>query len=142
MVRSLGADHVIDYTVDDFLGDPGQYDLIVQLAGAQSVKVLRPLLTKRGTLVLSSGEGGRWFGPLGRLVAAIAFSPFVSQRLRTFVATSTSANLADLTELIESEQVTPVVDRAVPLAEMAAALRHFQQPHGHGKTVITVDHPL
>ncbi len=140
-VRSLGADHVIDYTVDDCLGDPGHYDLIVQLAGTQSTKVLRPLLTKRGTLVLSSGEGGRWIGPLGRLVAAIALSPFVPQQLRTFVATSTSENLARLTELIESAQVTPVVDRVVPLAEMADALRHFRQPHGHGKTIVTVDHP-
>ena len=140
-VRSLGADHVIDYTVDDHLGDPGDYDLIVQLAGSQSARVLRRLLTKRGTVVLTSGEGGRWFGPLGRLVVAIALSPFVSQRLRTFVATSTSSNLAHLTELIEREQLTPVVDRAFPLAEMADALRHFQQPHGRGKTVITVDHP-
>ena len=141
VVRSLGVDHVIDHTVGDALGDPGQYDLIVQLAGRQSATELRPLLEKRGTLVLSSGEGGRWFGPLGRLAAAIAVSPFVTQRFRTFVATSTPANLARLTELIESEQVAPAVDRVFPLSQMTAALRHFQQPHGRGKTIITMEHP-
>jgi len=140
-VRSLGADHVIDHTIGEALGDPGHYDLIVQLAGDQSATELRPLLTKRGTLVLSSGEGGRWFGPLGRLAAAFAVSPFVTQRFRTFVATSTSANLARLTELIESEQVAPVIDRTFPLSQMAAALRHFRQPHGRGKTIITMEHP-
>ncbi len=140
-VKSLGADHVVDYAVDDNRGGTGQYDLIVQLAGTQSAAELRRLLKQHGTLVLSSGEGGRWFGPLGRLATAIVVSPFVSQRLRTFVARSTAANLAHLTGLIETGHVTPVIDQTYPLSDCAAALRHFQQPHGHGKTVVTMGQP-
>lgn len=138
VVSSLGADHVIDYTREDFTEQAATYDLIYQGAGAHSIAELRGALTESGTLVLSSGEGGRWFGSLGRLAKALALSPFLRQDLRTFVATTKTNNLRYLTELIEDGQIFPVVDRAYPLSAMADAVRHFQHGHGHGKTVVTI----
>ncbi len=143
LVEFLGADHVIDHTVRDVTRESQRYDLILQLAGSQSISDLRSVLARRGTLVLSSGEGGRWLGPLPRLATGLALSPFVEHRVRTFVAAANAANLADLTDLIEGGQLAPVMDRVYPLSEMAEALRHFQQPHGHhGKTVVSMEHGI
>ncbi len=138
LVRSLGADNVIDYTQQDFTQQSERYDLIYHGAGSHSIAELRGALTDSGTLVLSSGEGGRWFGPLGRLAHAIVLSPFVSQDLRTFVAKPNTDNLDYLTELIEAGRITPVIDHTYPLVEMADAVRYFQQGHGPGKTVVTI----
>ncbi len=139
LVAALGADHVIDRMEGDVTAGPDRYDVVFQLAGSQSASELRELLTPRGTLVLSSGEGGRWFGPLGRLATAMVVSPFVGHRLCTYVATPNAVNLAHLTGLVEAGKLAPVVDRTFPLSEMADAMRHFRQPHGRGKTVISVD---
>ena len=138
LVASLGADHVIDYTRENFTKRSTRYDVIYQGAGAQSIAELRGALTESGTLVLSTGEGGRWFGSLGRLAKALAISPFVGHDLRTFVGKSTTDNLNYLTELIEAGQITPIIDRTFPLDEMADAVRHFQHGHGLGKTVVTI----
>lgn len=138
LVRTLGADHVIDYTRRGATAGDRRYDVVFQLGGAYRVAELRRLLTPRGTLVLSSGEGGRWVGPIGRLLWAMALSLFVRQHLRTYVTSSNVADLAALTALVERGDVTPVVDRTYPLDRMADALRHFRQPHGWGKTVVTI----
>jgi len=138
LVASLGADHVIDYTREDFTEQSTRYDVIYQGAGAQSIEDLRGVLTESGTLVLSSGEGGRWFGSLGRLAKALAISPFVGHNLRTFVAKANTENLKDLTRLVEAGQLTPVIDRIFPLDETADAVHHFQHGHGLGKTVVTI----
>jgi NADPH:quinone reductase-like Zn-dependent oxidoreductase len=138
LVASLGADHVVDYTEQDLTEQSARYDVIYQGAGAHSITELRGALTDSGTLVLSSGEGGRWFGPLGRLAKAMAISPFVSHDLRTFVATSNTDDLSYLNELAEAGQLTPVIDRTYPLAEMADAVRHFLHGHGQGKIVVTI----
>jgi len=136
MVRSLGADHVIDYSREDFIGGGQRYDLIFQLAGTRSPSHCRSVLTPKGTLVLCSGDG-RASG-IDRILGAMVSSPFVSQRLVTWVATLNPADLLTLVGLIEAGKVTPVIDRTYPLAETAAAIRYLEEGHSRGKVVITV----
>jgi NADPH:quinone reductase-like Zn-dependent oxidoreductase len=139
MVRSIGADHVIDYTREDFTQSEQKYDLILQLAGTRSPSDCRRALTSSGTLVLSSGESsGRWMGPVGRIMKAIVLSPFVSQKLGTFLAERSKEDLQVLGELIEAGKVTPVIDRTYPLREVPEAIRYLEQGHARGKVVITV----
>jgi len=134
LVRSIGADQVIDYTKEKL---SGSYDLIFQLAGTASPKQLRRLLTKNGTLVLSSGDG-RLSG-IDRIFKALTTSPFVSQRLVTWVASENNEDLAILAELLESGKVTPVVDRSYPLSEAPDAMRYQEDGHTQGKVVITMN---
>ncbi len=138
LVRSIGADHVIDYTQEDFTRSGQRYDLILDLVANHSLTDCRRALTPKGTLVLVSGNGGRWFGPMGRMVRALAVSPFVSQGLRPLAARPSRADLAVLRELIEAGAVTPAIDRAYPLSETAEAMRYVQEEHARGKVVITV----
>jgi NADPH:quinone reductase-like Zn-dependent oxidoreductase len=140
LVRSLGADHVIDYTRDDFTADGPRYDLILDTAGNRPLSHLRRALTPRGTLVIVGGEGGgRWFGGLHRALGALALSPFVRQNLRApFVKEPTRAVLEPLADYIAAGQVTPVIDRTYPLAEAADAIRHWGKGHTRGKLVLTV----
>jgi NADPH:quinone reductase-like Zn-dependent oxidoreductase len=138
LVRVLGADHVVDYTTEDFTRSGRRYDVILDLAGSHSVSRLRKALTSDGTLVLCSGNGGRWFGPMGRIVVARLMSPFVRQRLRTVLARPSGQNLATLKQLIDSGRLTPVIDRTFPLAQAADAIRHVEEGHPRGKVVITV----
>jgi NADPH:quinone reductase-like Zn-dependent oxidoreductase len=139
LVRSLGADHVIDYTREDFTSNGRRYDLILQLAGTRSPSDCRRALTPKGTLSLSSGESdGRWIGPVGRMVKAVALSPFVSQRLGPFEAKPSQEDLRLLKELIEAGTVSPVIDRTYPLSEVPEAIRYLEQGHARGKVVITV----
>jgi NADPH:quinone reductase-like Zn-dependent oxidoreductase len=139
LVRSLGADHVIDYTQEDFTRSGQRYDLIFQLAGTRSPSDCRSALTAKGTLVLSSGESsGRWIGPVGRIMKAVALSPFVGQRLVTFIAKRSSEDLQLLKELIDAGNVTPVIDRTYPLSGVPEAIRYLEEGHARGKVVITV----
>jgi NADPH:quinone reductase-like Zn-dependent oxidoreductase len=139
MVRSIGADHVIAYTQEDFTQSGQKYDLVFQLAGTRSPSDCRRALTPKGTLVLSSGESdGRWIGPIDRIVKAVVLSPFVSQRLGTFEAKQSKEDLQVLKELIESGMVSPVIDRTYPLSEMPEAIRYLEAGHARGKVVITV----
>jgi len=138
MVRSLGADHVIDYTQEDFTQRGQKYDLILQLAGTRSPSDCRRALTPKGTLLLSSGESsGRWIGPIGRIIKALVLSPFVSQRLAPFEAKRSREDLQILKELIEAGKVTPVIDRTYSLSEVPEAIRHLEEGHARGKIVIT-----
>ena len=139
LVRSLGADHVIDYTQADFTQSGQKYDLIFQLAGTSSPSDLRRSLTSEGTLVLSSGDSdGRWIGPVDRLVKAVVLSPFVSQKLGSFLAKENKEDLQFLKELIEAGDVTPVIDRTYVLSETPEAIRYLEEGHARGKVVITV----
>ncbi|GLW07622.1 NADPH:quinone reductase [Microtetraspora sp. NBRC 13810] len=138
LVRSIGADHVVDYTREDFTKSDRRYDLIFDLAGNHSLSDCRRVLTPGGTLVLSSSKGGRWFGPVGRLLGALVLSPFVRQSVRTFMARRSQKNLADLKEMVESGQITPAIDRTYPLSEVAEAMRYFSEEHARAKIVITV----
>jgi NADPH:quinone reductase-like Zn-dependent oxidoreductase len=139
MIRSLGADHVIDYTREDFTRSGRKYDLIFQLAGTLSPSDCRRALTSKGTLVLSSGESsGRWLGPVDRMIKAAVLSPFVSQKLGSFLAKPDSDDLQFLKELIEAGKVKPVIDRTYSLNEAPEAIRYLEEGHARGKVVITV----
>jgi NADPH:quinone reductase-like Zn-dependent oxidoreductase len=139
LVRSIGADDVIDYTRDDFAEMGRRYDLILDIAGRRSVSHLRRALAPRGTLVIVGGEGGgRWFGGMDRQLRAQMLSPFVSQKLGTFVAKQNSEKLIVLKELIEAGKVTPVIDTTYPLSEVPEAIRYLERGHARGKVVITV----
>jgi NADPH:quinone reductase-like Zn-dependent oxidoreductase len=139
LVRSIGADEVIDYTRDDFAETAQRYDLILDIAGNRSVSQLRRALAPRGTLVIVGGEGGgRWFGGIDRQLRASLLSPFVSQKLGTFIAKPNAEDLVVLKELIEAGKVTPVIDRTYPLSEVPEAIRHLEEGHARGKVVITV----
>ena len=140
LVRSTGADHVVDYTREDFTRSGQRYDLVLDMGGNRSLSQLRRALTPQGTLVLVGGEGGdRWVGAaMWRSVRALVVSPFVGQRLRALAATANAADLQFLKELIEAGKVRPVIDRTSPLSEVPNALRHLSEGHARGKLVITV----
>jgi NADPH:quinone reductase-like Zn-dependent oxidoreductase len=138
LVRSLGADHVIDYTREDFARSGQRYDVILDLAGQHPLSACRGALTRTGTLVLASGNGGRVLGPLGRYVRALALSPFVPQRLRVHASKPSQSDLDALTALIEAESVTPVIEATYALADTAEAIRHLAEEHARAKIVIAV----
>jgi NADPH:quinone reductase-like Zn-dependent oxidoreductase len=139
LVRSLGADHVVDYTSDDPTDGRQRYDLILDIGGNRPVSRLRRALTARGTLVIVGGEGGgRWLGGMQRQARALVTSPFVRQRLRVFVAREHYEELLVLTELINADALTPVVDRTYPLSEAPEAIRYLESGHARGKIVVSV----
>jgi NADPH:quinone reductase-like Zn-dependent oxidoreductase len=140
LVRSLGADSVIDYTKSELAADGRRYDLILDMGGNRSLSELRAALTPNGTLVLVGGEGGgRWIGgAMGRSVRALVLSPFVSHNLRMVVASAKAADLQYLTELLEAAKVTPVLDKTYPLSQVPDAIRYLSAGHARGKVVITV----
>jgi NADPH:quinone reductase-like Zn-dependent oxidoreductase len=139
MVRALGADHVVDYTKEDVADGQHRYDVILDIGGNTRLSDLRRALTADGRLVIVGGEtDGRWLGGADRQLRALLLSPFVSQKLSTFVSSENADDLVDLRELAESGTITPAIDRAYPLAEAAAAIRRLQDGHARGKVVITV----
>jgi NADPH:quinone reductase-like Zn-dependent oxidoreductase len=139
LVRSLGADHVIDYTREDFADGEHRYDAILDIGGNNRLSRLRRALTPRGRLVIVGGEtDGRWLGGSDRQVRAQLLSPLVSQKLGTFIASENAADLDALRQLIEGEQLAPAIDGTYPLRQTAAAIRHVQDGRGRGKTVITM----
>ncbi|GAA1132749.1 NAD(P)-dependent alcohol dehydrogenase [Arthrobacter flavus] len=137
LVRSLGADHVIDYTRTDFTRTGKLYDVILDNVEAQSLTAVRQALTATGTLIPNSGRGGRWFGPLGRIVKARVLSGFTRQLLLPFMSVGKRQDLLTLTEMLLTGQVTPVIDRTYPLDEAADALRYVGAGHTQGKVVMT-----
>ena len=139
LVQSLGADHVIDYTREDFADRTERYDVIIDIAGNRSLSLLRRALTPDGTLVLTGGEeGGKWLGGMDRTLRAALLSRFVRHKLRFFIASVNAGDLQTLTELIEAGKVTPALDRTYPLQEAPEAIRHFEAGRARGKVVITV----
>jgi NADPH:quinone reductase-like Zn-dependent oxidoreductase len=138
MVRSIGADHVIDYARNDFAEGGRSYDVILDIAGNRSLSHLRRALTPQGTLVLVGGSGGPWLMGTERTLRALILSPFVGQRLRGFLSQPKKEDLAVLKTLIEAGTVTPVIDRTFPLSEVPEALRYLEERHPGGKLVITM----
>jgi NADPH:quinone reductase-like Zn-dependent oxidoreductase len=138
MVRSIGADHVIDYTKEGISQSGQRYDVILDMAGNRSLSELRGALTQEGTLVIVGGTGGRFLMGFGRTLRGVAMSPFVSQNLRQFMSSTNKDDLVVLKELIEDGKVTPVVDRTFPLEDTAEALSYVGRRHTQGKTVVTV----
>jgi NADPH:quinone reductase-like Zn-dependent oxidoreductase len=137
LVRSLGADHVIDYTADDFTKGL-RYDLIIDCVGNHRLGDLRRALTATGTLVMVGGDTGNWLGPLIRPLQGLVLSRFIKQRLRFFIANINTADLVALSELVDDGKLTPVIDRTYPLNETPEAIRYLETRHARGKTVITM----
>jgi NADPH:quinone reductase-like Zn-dependent oxidoreductase len=139
LVRSLGAAHVIDYTIDDFTGGRTHYDLIFDNVSSLPLSRLRQALTPKGTLVLNGGGSpGHVFGPVAGILRAVVANAFVSQRLRPLPTRQNQEELLAVTRLIEDGKLTPVVDRTYPLANTAEGLRHVEQGHARGKAIVTV----
>lgn len=139
LVSSLGADHVIDYTAEDFT-EGQRYDLIFDNVGNRSLSELRRALSPKGTLIPNSNKGdARWLGTyLRRAIRSILISPFVSQKLRPFAATSSAEDLATLADLIEAGSLTPVIDRTYSLEDAAEALSYYGKGHASGKVIISM----
>ncbi|EGX55621.1 alcohol dehydrogenase [Streptomyces zinciresistens K42] len=142
LVRSLGADHVVDYTRDDFTRAGRRYDVVLDLVGNRSLRELRGVLAPTGALMLSGGgvyEGGSLVGPMGLFLRRRAAAPFAGgQRLLEIAARQSTANLAALRELAEAGTIAPVVERTYPLAEAAEAIRYLEKEHARAKVVVTV----
>lgn len=139
LVRSLGADHVIDYTRDDFADGTRRCDVILDTGGNSSLTRLRRTLTPRGTLVIVGGEtGGRWLGGTDRLLRAPLLSLFVGQTLRVLVPNENHQDMIVLTELIEAGKVMPAIDQIYPLGEVPKAIRYMEEGNARGKVVIKV----
>jgi NADPH:quinone reductase-like Zn-dependent oxidoreductase len=138
MVRSIGADQVIDYTKEDFTQAEQRYDVMLDLVGNRSLSDCRRALTPRGTyVVVGVKDMGRWIG-LGRQTKALLQSPFVRQRMRVFVVRHNTEDLAVLKELVEAGTITPVIDRRYALSDVPEALRYQGEGHSQGKIVIAV----
>jgi NADPH:quinone reductase-like Zn-dependent oxidoreductase len=138
-VRSIGADHVIDYTREDFTQSGRHYDLVLDMGGNRPLSQLRRALTPRGTLVLVGGEGGdRWVGAVGRSLRALAISPFVSQHLRMVVAKPNAGDLRLLGDLIAAGTITTVMDRTYPLGEVPEAIQYLAAGLARGKVAIAL----
>jgi NADPH:quinone reductase-like Zn-dependent oxidoreductase len=139
LVRSLGADHTLDYTTDDFADGRQHYDLILDIGGTARLSRLRAALTATGTAVLVGGEEGDiWTGGMGRVLRARTLSVFAHHRLTNFIARQRSSDLDTLTELIATGAVTPTIDRSLPLAEAPAAMRLLEAGRVRGKVAIRV----
>jgi NADPH:quinone reductase-like Zn-dependent oxidoreductase len=138
MVQSLGADHVIDYTREDFTRGSTRYDLIFDNVENRPLSDCRRALTPAGTLILNSGSGAQGFKMLVRLVKPLVLSPFVRQHLRRYLSTPNHADLETLKSLVESGKLRPVIDRAYALHETGAALRYIDAGHARGKVAVSV----
>ncbi len=138
LVRSIGADYVIDYTTEDFTKGEKRYDFILDIADKHSLAARRRVLEPRGTLIPNSGEGGRFAGSLGRIIKARLLSIFTSQRLRPFLSLPKHDDLVALNELIESGRLEPVVGSTHPLIEAGDAMAQVGRRHARGKTVVTI----
>ncbi|GMR11493.1 MAG: NAD(P)-dependent alcohol dehydrogenase [Anaerolineae bacterium] len=134
MVRSIGADHVIDYTKKDFTKSERRYDLILDNVANRSFSDLRRALTPQGVIIPNSGHGG-----MGYVVKAFVLSPFMRQQGSMYLATPNNKDLVVLKELIEAGKVTPVIDRTYPLSDTPEAFRYLEEGHARGKVVITVE---
>jgi NADPH:quinone reductase-like Zn-dependent oxidoreductase len=140
LVRSLGADHVIDYTQEDFTKGSQRYDLILDNVATHSLADYRRVLTPNGAYIMvGSTDVGHWFGWAVGPLEAWLLSPFTSQKLGMILAELNKDDLATLAALMESGKVTPVIDRTYKLSEAAEALRYLEKGHARGKVVVTVE---
>jgi len=139
MVRSIGADHVIDYTKEDFTKNGQRYDLMLDNVGNRSLSECRSVLNPKGKYVMIGGESGRWLDPLPRMVAARVMARFVSQEMGMMLAQVKKEDLTTLADLMQSGKVTPVIDRGYRLSEVPAAIRYLEQGHARGKVVISLE---
>ncbi|MDW3177194.1 MAG: NAD(P)-dependent alcohol dehydrogenase [Acidimicrobiia bacterium] len=137
MVRSIGADHVIDYTEEDFTTADRRYDLILDNVGAHSLTDTRKALAEKGVLMSNGTPISGWFGGISFFLKTLATSVFVKQQGRPFISWPTNDDLEMLKELAEAEKIAPVIEHTFPLERTASAVSHVAQGHAKGKTVIT-----
>ena len=138
LVRSIGADDVIDYTREDFVHIGRRYDLILDTVGTQSLSACRRVMTSRGTYVVVGAPSGRWFKGPDRFVKALVLSLFVSQKMLPFMTNAKKRDLVELKELVEGGKVTPLIDSSYSLSRVPEAMWYLEQGHTRGKVVITV----
>jgi NADPH:quinone reductase-like Zn-dependent oxidoreductase len=139
LVRSIGADQVVDYTGEDFTQSGRCFDLMFDNVGNRSLSECRSVLKPRGIYLASFGQPENpWLGPTAQLLRMMVLAPFVSQKLLTFVAKPNTQDLLLTKELLEAGKVTPVIDRTYPLSEVPDAMRYLAEGHAQGKVVITV----
>ena len=142
LVRSLGADHVIDYTKEDFAKGEQRYDVILDNVPNHSLSECRRILNPNGKYVMIGGGGpndSRWIGPFGRVINTMILSPFVSQKMGMMMADPSQKDLAVLADMMQSGKVKPVIDRTYKLSEVPEAIRYLEQGHARGQVLITVD---
>ncbi|MGO9009473.1 MAG: NAD(P)-dependent alcohol dehydrogenase [Bryobacteraceae bacterium] len=141
MVRSIGADRVIDYTQEDFTRSRQHYDLIFDLVGNHPLLACRRVLNPKGVYIAAGAPGSRWMiGAVARSIAALVLSRFVSQDLVGVLARSNQEDLTILHKLMKAGKVTPVIDRRYRLSEVPEAIRYLEEGHARGKVVITLEH--
>jgi NADPH:quinone reductase-like Zn-dependent oxidoreductase len=139
LVRSIGADRVVDYTREDFTRSAERYDVIIDNVGNHSLSDLRRVLKPDGRYVMVGGPSGRWIDPFPRVLRMLLLSPFASQEMRFFLAELNQQDLATLRDLLEAGDVVPVIDRRYPLSEIRAAVAYLETGRARGKVIITVD---
>lgn len=139
MVRSLGADHVFDYTKESYVDSGEQFDLIVDMVGNHSLLANRRVLKPEGTFVIVGGAKGDWLGPMARPINAMLLSPFVEQEFVMLLADMSREDLTTLGELMQSGKLTPVIDSHFSLREVPAAIEHSEDGHARGKIIIDVE---
>jgi NADPH:quinone reductase-like Zn-dependent oxidoreductase len=143
MLRSIGADRVLDYAQEDFTRSGERYDVILDIAGNHPWPDIRRAIAPEGTFVLIGhdhygGSGHRWFGSLGRFAKLVVISPFVNQ-LHPFRGVKDPGDrLVVMKELIEAGKVTPVIDRTFPLSGVPEAIRYLESGQARGKLVVTI----
>jgi NADPH:quinone reductase-like Zn-dependent oxidoreductase len=138
MVRSIGADRVVDYAQEDFTRSGQRYDVIFDTVGNHSLLACRRVLNPKGIYVAVGGPADRWFDPMADLIKTLALSPFVSQKLLMFMAKLSQEDLTVMRDLMAAGKVTPVIDRCYGLSEVPEAIRYLEQGHARGKVVITL----
>jgi NADPH:quinone reductase-like Zn-dependent oxidoreductase len=139
LVRSLGADRVIDYTQQDFAKDTGYYDLILDNVGNRSLSDLRRALKPHGTLVIVGGQKGDWIGPMMGVIKAAIVANFVDQKMGFFIARLNHDDMKLLGELMQAGKVTPVIDRRYPLTETAKAMEYLEAGRARGKVIVSLE---
>jgi len=139
LVRSLGADHVIDYTREDFTQSGQRYDLILDNVGNHSLLASRRVLQPNGTLVIVGGPKGDWLGPMARPLKAMIVAPFVSEEFVMIFAELNQQDLNVLGDLMRAGKVTPVIDRRYTLAEVPTAIGYLEEGRARGKVVVSLE---
>jgi len=139
LVRSLGADHTIDYTQQDYTQGSTQYDLIIDNVGNHSLSANRRVLKPNGRYVMVGAPKGKWIKPMDRVIAAMVYSKFVHQKMGMMMARASADDLGLLAELMQQGKLAPVIDRTYKLSEAADAMRHLETGRARGKIVIQLD---
>ncbi|MDQ3118976.1 MAG: NAD(P)-dependent alcohol dehydrogenase, partial [Verrucomicrobiota bacterium] len=139
MVRSLGADRVVDYTKEDFTKGAERYDVIVDLVGNHGLLAVRRMLTPNGKYVMVGGQKGRWLAPMDTVLRAFLLKPFVNQEMGFMISKVSREDLTFLRDLMQSGKLTPVIDKTYPLSQVPEAIAYLETGRARGKVAITLN---